>query len=351
MVESTATTVVVFLPLGLLKGVVGAFFRALCLTLAVAVLLSLLFALTLIPLLVERFVSEERFRHTSHRFIEPVNRAYESAVRWALNRRWVVAAGTLLSVALTVFFYFHVETGFLPEMDEGGYVLDYLAPPGTALSETDRIVRLIEDRIKRMPETAAFSRRTGAEMGFFTTVQNEGDILVKLKPRSERKRDVYEVMNDLRGQVTRNIPGIQIEFVQLLQDMIGDLEGEPQPVEIKVFGNDMNSLEGLAEELGPKIQKIPGIVDYKAIQKGNPEIVIHVDPVQAGRLGLSVEQVAQGERRAAGRNRNRVAPGRPHPRHPRPLSRRVSIRLLERAPVPHPDSLKTDRAAVGPRRY
>ena len=293
VVGSTATTVVVFLPLGLLTGVVGEFFRALCLTLAVAVLLSLLFALTLIPLLVERFVSEERFRHTSHRFIEPINRGYESAVRWALGRRWVVVAGTLLSVALTVFFYFRVETGFLPEMDEGGYVLDYLTPPGTSLSETDRMVRLVEDRIKRMPETSAFSRRTGTEMGFFATLQTKGDILVKLKPRSQRKRDVYEVMNDLREQVTRNTPGIQIEFVQLLQDMIGDLEGEPQPVEIKLFGSDMKVLEGLAEELGPKIQKIPGVVDYIGIQKGNPEIVIHVDPALAGRLGLSVEQVAQ----------------------------------------------------------
>lgn len=293
VVGSTATTVVVFLPLSLLKGVVGEFFKALCLTLAVSVLLSLVFALTLVPLLAERYISGQRFRRTSHRFIEPINRGYEAAVRWALHRRWVVVGGAAFSVALSVLLYYRVETGFLPEMDEGGYVLDYLTPPGTSLAETDRLVRLMEERIKRLPETAAFSRRTGAEMGFFATVQNEGDILVKLKPRSQRRRDVYEIMSDLREQINRNIPGIQIEFVQLLQDMIGDLEGEPQPVEVKLFGSDMKVLENLAEELGPKIQKIPGIVDYKAIQKGNPEIVIHVDPVQAGRLGLTVAQVSQ----------------------------------------------------------
>jgi CzcA family heavy metal efflux pump len=293
VVGSTATTVVVFLPLSLLKGVVGEFFKALCLTLAISVLLSLVFALTLIPLLAERTISGQRFRRTSHRFIEPINRGYEAAVRWALRRRWVVVGGAAFSVALSLFLYYRVETGFLPEMDEGGYVLDYLTPPGTSLAETDRLVRLMEERIKHMPETAAFSRRTGAEMGFFATVQNEGDILVKLKPRSQRRRDVYEIMSDLREQINRNIPGIQIEFVQLLQDMIGDLEGEPQPVEVKLFGSDMKVLENLAEELGPKIQKISGIVDYKAIQKGNPEIVMHVDPVQAGRLGLTVEQVSQ----------------------------------------------------------
>jgi len=293
VVGSTATTVVVFLPLSLLKGVVGEFFKALCLTLAISVLLSLVFALTLIPLLAERYISGQRFRRTSHRFIEPINRGYEAAVRWALRRRWIVVGGAAFSVALSLLLYYRVETGFLPEMDEGGYVLDYLTPPGTSLAETDRLVRLMEERIKHMPETAAFSRRTGAEMGFFATVQNEGDILVKLKPRSQRRRDIYEIMSDLREQINRNIPGIQIEFVQLLQDMIGDLEGEPQPVEIKLFGSDMKVLENLAQELGPKIQKIPGIVDYKAIQKGNPEIVIHVDPVQAGRLGLTVEQVSQ----------------------------------------------------------
>ncbi|MGD0921260.1 MAG: efflux RND transporter permease subunit [Terriglobia bacterium] len=295
VVGSTATTVVVFLPLSLLKGVVGEFFKALCLTLAISVLLSLVFALTLIPLLAERYISGQRFRRTSHRFIEPINRGYEAAVRWALRRRWIVVGGAAFSVALSLFLYYRAETGFLPEMDEGGYVLDYLTPPGTSLAETDRLVRLMEERIKHMPETAAFSRRTGAEMGFFATVQNEGDILVKLKPRSQRRRDVYEIMSDLREQINRNIPGIQIEFVQLLQDMIGDLEGEPQPVEVKLFGSDMKVLENLAEELGPKLQKIPGLVDYKAIQKGNPEIVIHVDPVQAGRLGLTVEQVSQQE--------------------------------------------------------
>jgi CzcA family heavy metal efflux pump len=293
VVGSTATTVVVFLPLGLLSGVVGEFFRALCLTLAVAVLLSLVFALTLIPLLSERLISEKKFRETSHRFIEPINRAYERAVRWGLAHRRLVVAGTLASVAATVFLYYQIETGFLPEMDEGGYVVDYRTPPGTSLSETDRLVRQVEDRIKSMPETSAFSRRTGAEMGFFATVQNEGDILVKLKPRSDRRRDVYEVMSDLREQVTKNIPGIQIEFVQLLQDMIGDLEGEPQPVEVKLFGNDMNVLESLTDDLGAKIQKVPGIVDYMAMQKGNPEIVVHVDPLQVGRLGLTVEQVSQ----------------------------------------------------------
>ena len=293
VIGSTLTTVVVFLPLGLLKGVVGDFFSALSLTLIVSVLLSLVFALTLIPLLAQRFLSAERHRQVSNRLIEPVNRGYEKSVRWALRRRWLVAGGTALSVALAVFLYTRVQTGFLPEMDEGGFVVDYLTPPGTSLAETDRLVRLIEDRVKRLPETASFSRRTGAELGFFVTEQNKGDVLVKLKPRSKRRRDINEVMSDLRAQIASNIPGIDVEFIQILQDMIGDMEGSPEPVEIKLFGSDMRVLGGLAEEIGQKIQKVPGVVDYKGIRKGNPEIVLHIDPVQAGRLGMSVEQVSQ----------------------------------------------------------
>jgi CzcA family heavy metal efflux pump len=293
VVGSTATTLVVFLPLGLLKGVVGDFFSALCLTLGVSVLLSLVFAVTFIPLLSQRFLSPGAHRVSSERFIEPVNRVYERAVRWALGHRRIVVAVTAASVLLGVFLYTRVETGFLPEMDEGGYVLDYWTPPGTSLAETDSILRRIEERVQRMPETASFSRRTGAELGLFATEQNKGDILVKVKPRSQRKRSTDEVIADLRSQIQQNVPGIQVEFIQILQDMIGDLEGSPEPVEIKLFGSSMAVLAQAADEIGAKIQKIPGIVDYKGILKGNPEIVFHVDSALAGRLGLTVDQVSQ----------------------------------------------------------
>jgi len=293
VVGSTATTLVVFLPLGLLTGVVGEFFRALCLTLGVSVLLSLVFALTLIPLLSQRFLSPQAHRPASERFIEPVNRGYDKAVRWALDHRSIVAGAALAVVIAAILLYTRVETGFLPEMDEGGYVLDYRTPPGTSLTETDRIIHEIETRIRAMPETASFSRRTGAELGLFATELNVGDILVKMKPRSQRKRSTIIVIDDLRGQIAHDIPGVQVEFIQLLQDMIGDLEGSAEPVEVKLFGSSMPLLAQVADEIGPKLRKIPGLVDYKATQKGNPEIVFHVDPTLSGRLGLTVDQVSQ----------------------------------------------------------
>lgn len=290
---STATTVVVFSPLSLLSGVVGEFFRALCLTLVVSVLLSLVFALTLIPLLSERFLAREQHRASSSGFIAPVYRGYEKAVRWSLGRRAIVAGATALSVALAVFVYTRVETGFLPDMDEGGFLIDAFTPPGTSLAETNRADHQMEDFVLKSPEVVASVRRTGAEMGPFATEQNHGEIVAKLKPLSQRQRSIYEIMDDLRSRILSQIPGVRVEFTQILQDMIGDMEGNPSPVEVKIFGSNMAELEKLAEEVGPKIQAIPGIVDFVGIQKGNPEIVLHVDPVKAGRLGMTVDQVSQ----------------------------------------------------------
>jgi len=293
VVGSTATTLVVFLPLGLLQGFVGEFFRALSLTLSVSVMLSLVFAVALIPLLSLRFLSTGTHRAESSKFIEPVNRAYEKTVRWSLNHRGVVAGAAVAVLALGLVFYALLDTGFLPEMDEGGYVLDYRTPAGTSLDETNRILERVEQRIAAMPETQSFSRRTGAEMGLYATEQNTGDILVKLKSHAERKRGIDEVIDDLRTWIGLNVPGIDVEFTQVLQDMLGDLEGSHEPVELKIFGNDMPTLEQVADQIGPKLQKIPGLVDFVGLQRGNPEIVFRVDPALAGRAGLTVDQVTQ----------------------------------------------------------
>jgi len=292
VVGSTLTTVVVFLPLGYLKGTVGDFFSALSLTLSASVLLSLVFSLTLIPLLCEYLLAHSHFRESSSRFIEPVNRSYEKGIRWALDHKKLVGLAVVVLIALPAIAYFRLSTGFLPEMDEGGFVLDYLTPAGTSLSQTNSLAQQLEQKVAKVPEQSAFSRRTGAELGLFATEQNKGDVLVKLKPRSERDRSAEEIIEDLRGQINRSIAGVDTEFIQLLQDMLGDLEGSPEPVEIKIFGSNADELNRIADDLAPKIQKIDGIVDFKGPRRGNPELVINVDPALAAHVGLTVDQVS-----------------------------------------------------------
>jgi CzcA family heavy metal efflux pump len=289
VVGSTLTTVVVFAPLGLLSGVVGQFFRALSITLTVSVLLSLVLALSLIPILARWAYSgahvEERSRALDER--------YERALAGAMKRpRLVLAAAACLALA-ALLLYSRVGTGFLPHMDEGGFVIDYLSAAGSALPETDRGVRLVEAIVKATPEVASFSRRTGAEMGLFATQPNKGDVLVRLKPRGQRSRSADAVIDELRPKIGKAVPGLDVEFVQLLQDMIGDLEGQPSPIEVKVFGDDVTELASIAETIEARLGKIPGVVDVVGQESGPPEVTWQVDTLSAGRLGLTVEDVSR----------------------------------------------------------
>jgi CzcA family heavy metal efflux pump len=286
---STLTTVVVLAPLGLLSGVAGQFFRALSLTLSIAVLVSLVLALTLIPLLARlAYWRREDLVHRQAR--EP--RLYTRTLALAMRHPAWAALAALALGAAGVFLYLGIPSGFLPPMDEGGFVIDYLTPPGTALEATDVQVRKLEAIVAATPEVAAFSRRTGSELGIFATQQNKGDILVRLKPRGERSRSAQEVIDGLRPKLLAAAPGMEIEFAQILQDMLGDLEGTPTPIEVKIFGDDPDTLERLAGEVEPVLSAVHGVVDIVGVQRGSPEVIWSVDPVAAGRLGLSVDQVA-----------------------------------------------------------
>ena len=292
VVGSTLTTVVVLAPLGFLSGVVGQFFRALSLTLSVSVLVSLVLSLTLIPLL-----SHFAYRHGEHARDEGhsrLERGYARALSASVHRPWVAVAAALALAVAGYLLYRGMPSGFLPKMDEGGFVIDYLTPPGTALAETDQLVRKMEAEVAKTPEVAAFSRRTGAELGLFATQPNKGDILVRLKPRSQRHRSAEEVIADLRPKLADAAPGVDLEFVQLLQDMIGDLEGAAEPIEVKIFGDDAATLVALAEQVQHEMEGIQGLVDLVGPQSGTPETTWRIDPEAAGRAGLTVEQI-QGQ--------------------------------------------------------
>jgi CzcA family heavy metal efflux pump len=304
--SSTLTTVVVFLPLGLLQGVVGQFFKALSITLSLAVLVSLVLALALIPLLAGQFVraggEEEgavpaapgvrgipaRIGHGLHR----LEAGYERGLGRVLHHpRWLFGVAVLLVAAGYVAHRF-VGTGFLPEMDEGAFVLDYFTPSGTALQETDRQVRIAEEILARTPEVEATSRRTGAELGLFATEQNVGDIVVRLKAPSQRSRSVFEVIGDVRGRIGRAVPQLHIEFVQILSDVINDLAGSAKPVEIKIFGDDLARMEAYARTLSRPLEKVEGVVDlFNGVSDPSPELHVRVDEAAATRLGISGDDV------------------------------------------------------------
>lgn len=293
VVGSTLTTVVVFVPLGMLSGVVGQFFRALSITLTAAVLISLVQALTLIPLLARKATHRRAGAATRHApqgaWLEHTySRTLDATMRRPIAG---IVLAFVLAVAGVVLFR-GVGTGFLPAADEGGFVVDYLSPPGSALEETDTMLKGVERVLQETPDVAAFTRRTGSELGLFATPQNSGDIIVRLKPRGAR-RHADEVINDLRDKFAEASPQLEIEFVQLLQDMIGDLEGASTPIEVKVFGDDTDTLAAISEQVERALEGVTGVVDIVGVQRGNPETTWDIDPLAAGRLGMTVQQVSE----------------------------------------------------------
>jgi CzcA family heavy metal efflux pump len=293
VVGSTLTTVVVLAPLGFLSGVAGQFFRALSLTLSVSVLISLALSLTLIPLL--SHLAYRKGEHAREDLREDRSswweRGYARALGASVGRPWLAVAAAVVLALAGYLLYRGMPSGFLPPMDEGGFVVDYLTPPGTALAETDAKVRKVEAILAATPEVAAFSRRTGAELGLFATQPNKGDILVRLKPRSQRNRSAEEVIAALRPKIADAVPGMDLEFAQLLQDMLGDLEGTAEPLEVKIFGDDSRTLADLADAVQHEMEGVKGVVDLVGPQQGSPETTWRIDPEAAGRAGLTVEQV------------------------------------------------------------
>jgi CzcA family heavy metal efflux pump len=305
---STLTTVVVFLPLRLLKGVVGQFFAALSITLTIAVLISLVLALTIIPLMSDQFLTAHDaetdepaatnaaaagFFARVGRTLDTLSIRYQEALERVLHhpRRMLVAGVILIGAGYLTHAF--VGSGFLPEMDEGAFVLDYFTPGGTALTETDREIHIVERILAQTPEVEATSRRTGAELGLFATEQNTGDIVARLRPARQRSRSIFDVIDDVRVKVETALPRLRVEFVQILSDVINDLAGAARPVEIKLFGPDLNRLESYARSLEPDVEKIDGVEDlYNGVSEPSPELDMHVNVAEANRAGLTAQDVA-----------------------------------------------------------
>ncbi len=300
LVGSTITPIVVFVPLISITGVTGVFFRALAVTVAMALLTSLALALTWTPalshiLLRRRPVSGQNAQHahSGGRILGGVLRIYERVLKSALAHPVVLAVFVLALIGGSYFCYESVGSDLLPAMDEGGFILDYIMPAGSSLADTHRAITEVEAILKSIPEVENTSRRTGLQLGLAqVTEANTGDLTVRLKPH--RSRNSEEVIAEVRSKLAERLPMLQVEFLQLLQDMIGDLTSAPEPVEIKLFSQDAALLREWAPKVGDSIKKIDGVVDVlNGIDNtiSGPALTFRVDPVLAARAGFTPEEV------------------------------------------------------------
>ena len=313
LIGSTVTPIVVFIPLIAITGVTATFFNALAVTVSVSLLTSLALALTWTPNLSQYFIKQKRGLATVYsgdkssmtRLLEMeeasmrgvfgrIIRFYEGWLRFALKRPlWLTAFAAILIVSSVVCYKF-LGSDLLPEMDEGGFVLDYITPAGTSLQETNRVITHVEQILRSTPEVESTSRRTGLQLGLAAVTEaNTGDIAVKLK--ADRDRGVDEVIADVRSKITSQEPSVDVEFIQVLQDMIGDLTGAPEPIQVKLFAQDPNLLREWAPKIADTMQKNPKIVDIlNGIDNtiSGSAITFDVDPSIASRAGFTAEEVA-----------------------------------------------------------
>jgi multidrug efflux pump subunit AcrB len=326
LIGSTITPVVVFIPLIVITGVTGVFFRALAVTMTVSLLTSLGLAVTWTPTLSQYFIkrrddnsearsgesemasSSSEFRdenddamkllaaeekHLSGFFLRVVN-FHERWLRRALERPRLLVIFSVVLIVASYLCYTFSGSDLLPEMDEGGFVIDYIMPAGSSLAETNRVVGHVEEMLREVPEVESTSRRTGLQLGLAAVTEaNTGDILVKLK--AKRKRAIDDIISDVRADIKQQEPALDIEFIQVLQDMIGDLTSAPEPIQIKLFSQDPKQLEEWAPKVADGIAKVKGVVDIlNGIDNtiSGPAVTFQVDPSVAARAGFTAEEVA-----------------------------------------------------------
>ncbi|MBV6303539.1 efflux RND transporter permease subunit [Candidimonas humi] len=290
---SSAATLIIFVPLAFLSGVTGAFFKALSITMASALLISFLFTWLAIPILCDHWLTEkDAEEHRESRFALWLRDRYVRLVRHTIERPALALAGVIpLAVAATLAFT-HVGSGFMPTMDEGGFVLDYHTRPGTSISETDRLIRQVEAIVRANPNVASYSRRTGTGLGGGLSEPNTGDFFIRLK--QGKREPIDAVMSEIRGKVETDVPGVSIELAQLMEDLIGDLTAVPQPVQIKIYSDDTAVLETVAHKVASRIARIDGIVDVNdGINPAGDAIELHIRPDAAAAEGMDVQSIAQ----------------------------------------------------------
>jgi len=287
MIGSSLSTIVIFIPFELMSGVAGAYFKVMTNTMIIILVCSFFVTWIFLPviyLLLTRSPSEIPTKQIE----KPVEVKKQRWVSFFIHRQYISFV-IVLFLAFTIWFILpRLETGFLPEMDEGSIVLDYKSPPGTSLDETDRMLRQIEKLIVKVPEVQAYSRRTGTEMGFFITEPNSGDYLIQLK--KNRDRTTGEVIADIRKQIESTQPALQIDFGQVIGDMLGDLMASVQPIEIKIYGNSNSRLHDLSKKIGGITEKVEGAADvFNGIVISGPSISILPNNAALAQFGLTPE--------------------------------------------------------------
>ncbi|HKK12672.1 MAG TPA: efflux RND transporter permease subunit, partial [Flavobacteriaceae bacterium] len=278
MIGSSLSTLVIFIPFVLMTGVAGAYFKVMAFSMIIALASSFVVTWLIVPVLYLIFSKSK-----------PLKSRHKAKGRWIhfiLSKPIIPILFVVICLAIIFLVPSRLPSGFLPEMDEGSIVLDYNSPPGTTLEETDRMLGIVDSILENQPEVEAYSVRLGTQMGFFITEPNRGDYLIKLKDR--RTKTTEEVSDEIRTKIEAIVPQLTVDFGQVIGDMLGDLMSSVQPIEIKVFGDNANTLETLSKQIASEIETVQGTADvFDGIVVAGPEILIHPKVPVLAQMGMT----------------------------------------------------------------
>ncbi|HQS03035.1 MAG: transporter [Halothiobacillus sp. 24-54-40] len=289
---SSTATIIIFAPLAFLDGVTGAFFKALSLTMATALIVSFLFVWLALPLIADKLLSaRDAETKESGRVLGGVLKIYRQLMHFLLTKPLSILPIIALVIAIGGFALGKVPSGFMPEMNEGGFVLDYQTAPGTSLIETDRLVSQVERILAATPEVSTWTRRTGTQLGGGLTEANQGDMFILLKSPEGQSA----VMNRLADQITQEVPGFQLlDMNQPMQDLIGDLSGSPRPVVVVLSGADWPTLQALAPKVAAALGQVAGLKEINdGLVFAGGSVDIKINHVKAALEGLTPSDITQ----------------------------------------------------------
>lgn len=283
---SSLSTIVIHIPPAFMVGVAGAFFAALSLSMASSLVISFLVAWLAIPVVASLWLRSSGSRHAVREVrANQIHEGYARIMRGVLPRSWLVAIPIVVLLAVGFFLYQRLQSGFMPSVDEGGFVIDYVARTGASVAETDRLLRKVEQILQGIPEVQTYSRRTGYSLGGDLSESNDGDFFVRLKPPP--RRGVDEIREEVEKKIAHTIPGLDIETAQLMEDLIGDLAGKPEPVVVNLYSDDQSVLEDLSGKVQQSLGKIDGVKEVKSgIVPAGDALDIEVDRVKASIEGV-----------------------------------------------------------------
>ncbi|MET4139651.1 efflux RND transporter permease subunit [Pedobacter sp. UYP1] len=283
MLGSSISTIVIFVPFILMTGVAGSYFQVMTNTMIITLVCSFFvtwIGLPVVYLLLTKDAASNSVKSAVHQVHQ------QNWVYYFIKKPWISYVAMVVLTVIIFLILPRLETGFLPEMDEGSVVVDYTSPAGTSLVETDRMLKEVEKLIVKIPEVQTYSRRTGTQMGFFITEPNTGDYLIQLK--ADRKRTTDEVISDIRAKIQASQPALVVDFGQVIGDMLGDLMSSTQPIEVKIFGNDQDKLKALSKQVAELMGKVTGTADvFNGIVIAGPSVNIQPDFAMLAQYGIT----------------------------------------------------------------